>query len=277
MNNLKLAGVMLSAIVLVACGNADEPALQDTPAVSETTVTETTAPEAQEAPEETLAAVEESDGSFDEEAQAREVSLRIAQNTAESTPVRFQEGTHFARFRPTKATVGGGNGIEVVEVFWYGCNHCFNLEPFVRQWKAGAAEDVSFVKMPAVWNPIVEQHAKLFYTIEALANSGELDSAEPVHQAIFDAIHVERRRIQTESAFKSLLAKFNVRGETFDAAWNSFEVDTRMRQAKSLNRSYNIASVPTMVVNGKFVTDETRAGGKQQLFAVIDELVASER
>jgi thiol:disulfide interchange protein DsbA len=81
----------------------------------------------------------------------------------------------------------------------------------------------------------------------------------------------------SEQSIRELLAGFGVSAEQFESAWTSFEVNTRLRQAKTLNRNYNIASVPTIVVNGKYVTDETMAGGKPELFAVIDELVASER
>lgn len=270
----------LLCLVLVACGGEQTPAEPAAAAPATEAVTEDAAAaqataEESAAPE--LAAVEESDGSFDANEEAREVSLRMAQDTTAAAPVRFKEGVHYSRFRPTKPTVGGGQGIEVAEVFWYGCNHCFNLEPAVARWKKDIAEDVSFVKMPAVWNPAVEKHAKLFYTVEALAGSGVIEDAAAVHQAIFDRLHVERRQLAREAAFITFLADFGVSKEAFEKAWSSFEVDTRMRQAKSLNRSYSIASVPTMIVNGKYSTDVTRAGSTADLFAVIDELVATER
>ncbi|MEM8547400.1 MAG: thiol:disulfide interchange protein DsbA/DsbL [Pseudomonadota bacterium] len=273
----QLAFGSLLCLVLVACGGEQTPADPAAAAPETETVTEDASAEetATAAPE--LAAVEESDGSFDANEQAREVSLRMAQETTAAAPVRFKEGVHYNRFRPTKPTVGGGQGIEVAEIFWYGCNHCFNLEPAVARWKKDIAEDVSFVKMPAVWNPAVEKHAKLFYTVEALAGSGIIEDAAVVHQAIFDRLHVERRQLAREAAFISFLADFGVSKEAFEKAWGSFEVDTRMRQAKSLNRSYSIASVPTMIVNGKYSTDVTRAGSTADLFAVIDELVATER
>ncbi len=265
--------------LLVACGNdsAEQAAATEAETASEPATpvaAEQAKPEAEEA---VLAAVEESDGSFDANAVAKEGSLRMAQNTADATPQRFNEGTHYKRFRPTKMKVNGGDSIEVAEVFWYGCNHCYNLEPLIARWKSDLPEDVEFVKMPAVWNPALETHAQAFYTIEALAGSGVIENKHAVHMAFFDKIHVDRQRMTSEKSIVDLLGAFGVSKEQFESAWTSFEVNTKMRQAKTLNRSYNIASVPTIVVNGKFVTDETMAGGKPELFAVIDELVASER
>ena len=201
----------------------------------------------------------------------------MAQNAVDAAPQRFKEGTHYKRFRPTKMTVNGGDRIEVAEVFWYGCNHCYNLEPLLQRWKSDLPENVELVKMPAVWNPALETHAQAFYTIEALAGAGVINDTQPVHMAFFDKIHVERQRMTSEKSIVDLLANFGVSKDQFEGAWTSFEVNTKLRQAKTLNRSYNIASVPTIVVNGKYVTDETMAGGKPELFAVIDELVASER
>ena len=267
-------------LALAACSqDAPEDAQASATAPAET-AEETPAQDAaaqDEAETPVLAAVEESDGSFDAAAEAEQVTLRMAQETAARTPQRFTEGEHYQRFRPTKTTILGADAIEVAEVFWYGCNHCYNLEPTLKAWQQGLPADVTFVKMPAVWNPTLESHAQLFYTIEALAAAGEVEDSNPLHQAVFDAIHVDRNPLRGERSMTELLARFGVEKAAFDAAWGSFEVNTRMRQAKSLNRAYSISSVPTIVVNGKYVTSEVSAGGKQELIAVIEELVASER
>lgn len=274
----RLIAAMAATALLVACGDRDEEAVAEVTAPAAQTAAPEVAPVPQ-TPEAapTLAAAEESDGSFDADAVAKEGSLRMAQNTTEATPQRFKEGVHYKRFRPVKPTIGGNERIEVAEVFWYGCNHCFNLEPTLDKWSAEQADDVTFVKMPAVWNPTVETHAQFFYTIEALAGAGVITDKKAVHQAFFDSIHVKNQRIYKKDALGQFLSPYGVNSELFDKTWSSFDVDSKMRQAKSLNRAYNIASVPTLVINGKYVTDETMAGGKAQLVAVIDELVASER
>ncbi|MEO0574950.1 MAG: thiol:disulfide interchange protein DsbA/DsbL [Pseudomonadota bacterium] len=274
----RIIAALAATAMLVACGNSDEETAAVAQAPTTETVVEEAAPVASKPDDtQTLAAAEESDGSFDADAVAQEGSLRMAQNNAEATPQRFKEGVHYKRFRPVKPTVGGNERIEVAEVFWYGCNHCFNLEPTLEKWSGEQADDVTFVKMPAVWNPTVETHAQFFYTIEALAGAGTITDKKAVHQAFFDSIHVKNQRIYKKDALGEFLAPFGVSAEQFDKTWRSFDVDSKMRQAKSLNRAYNIGSVPTLVINGKFVTDEDMAGGKAQLIAVIDELVASER
>ncbi|MEL6214799.1 MAG: thiol:disulfide interchange protein DsbA/DsbL [Pseudomonadota bacterium] len=275
---MRLKFVILVAAALTACGS-------DTPEITADAAVETAPTVAETAPQPTsatpnsgeLEAVEESDGSFDAEAEAREVTLRMAQEPAANSPQRFRAGEHFTRYQPTKTTITGTDGIEVAEVFWYGCNHCYELEPMLNRWSNDLPADVTFVKMPAVWNPLLETHAQLFYTIEALIGAGKVQDNLDLHGAVFNEIHVNKKGLRTEREIRSFLARLGIDEETFEGGWNSFEVNTRMRQAKSLNRAYQISSVPTMVINGKYRTDEVRAGSKPQLIAVVDELVASER
>lgn len=264
-------------VALAACGSSE-------PETTAAPVTDATAdaPVAEQAPAETeaapvLAAVEESDGSYDPEAVAEEGALRMARDDTPAAPQRFKEGVHYKRFRPAKLTVEGGPTVEVAEVFWYGCNHCYNLEPVLRRWDDNKPENVSFVKVPAVWNPVLETHARAFYTIEALAGSGLIEDKETVHMAFFDKMHVEKQRMTSEKSIREFLGNFGVSAQDFEDTWASPWVATRFNQAKRINRAYGIASVPTIVVNGKFVTDEGMAGSKPELVAVIDELVASER
>jgi thiol:disulfide interchange protein DsbA len=277
---LRLPLIAVAMLTLAACGSKD-----DTPAEIEAPVQAATQPEA--APAETeakaeaepIAAIEESDGSADPAEESTE-SLRLAQADApvSATPAaRFREGEHYNRYRPARMKVSGTDDIEVAEAFWYGCSHCYNLEPILRRWSADLPDGVQFVKLPAVWNPTLEKHAQLFYTVEALAGAGKLDDAGAVHQAIFNAIHQERNPLASTRSMSALLERFGVSESDFESTWESFEVVTKLRQAKTLNRNYQIASVPTMVVNGKYVTSETLAGSKDRLLAIIDELVASEQ
>lgn len=272
---------LVVALLLAGCGQSDE-AIE----AAQTTATEATE-SAAEAPAEVattdaepsseLAAVEESDGSFDAEEEAKEITLRMAQESTQAAPQRFSEGQHFQRYRPTKTTVTGTDGVEVAEVFWYGCNHCYNLEPTLKRWSSDLPADVTFVKLPAVWSPLHETHAQLFYTIEALAGADKISDKSVFHAAVFEEMHVNRNLLRTERVIRNFMEQRGIDRETFESGWNSFEVNTRMRQAKSLNRAYGIDSVPTMIVNGKYRTSEAQAGGKPDLIAVIEELVASER
>ena len=264
-------------VALAACGSSE-------PETTAAPVTDTAAdaPVAELAPADTeaapvLASGEESDGSYDPEAVAEEGALRMARDDTPAVPQRFKEGVHYKRFRPAKLTVEGGPTVEVAEVFWYGCNHCYNLEPVLRRWDDNKPENASFVKVPAMWNDVLKVHAQAFYTIEALAGSGLIENKDAVHMAFFDKMHVENQRMTSERSIREFLENFGVSEQDFENTWTSPWVKTRINQAERINRSYGIASVPTIVVNGKFITDEGMAGSKPELVAVIDELVASER
>lgn len=275
--NTRTLITLLLAATLAACSGEPETTAAATEAAEapETAAAETTAAPAQAEP--VLEAVAESDGSYDPNAVAEEGALRMARTETAAAPQRFQEGVHFKRFRPAKLTVEGGPSVEVAEVFWYGCNHCYNLEPVLRRWASDKPENVTFVKVPAVWNPVLETHARAFYTIEALAGAGLIEDKDAVHMAFFDKMHVEGERMTSERSISEFLGAFGVSEQDFENTWTSPWVATRFNQAKRLNKAYGIASVPTIVVNGKYVTDEGMAGGKPELVAVIDELVASER
>ena len=178
MTKIDLTRLPLLAIALVAlaaCGSKD-----DTPAVAQPAAQAEARPEsapAEAAPEQEaapIAAIEESDGSVDP-AEENTESLRLAQADVPLSAVptsRFREGQHYNRWRPARMKVTGTDGVEVTEVFWYGCSTCNKFEPLLNRWVPDLPQGVEFVKLPAVWNPTLEKHAQLYSTIEALANAG---------------------------------------------------------------------------------------------------------
>lgn len=267
-----------AAVAIAACGNgpeepaADEPVAQlDAPEQAEPAV----AAKAEEpAP---IAAIEESDGSVDASEDEATESLRLARNDAPAAPAtRFREGEHYEQWRPTRMTVTGTDGVEVVEVFWYGCSTCDKFEPLLKRWSSDLPEGVDFVKLPAVWNPTLEKHAQLYYTIEALAIDGKLENPAAVHQAVFDTIHREKRSAVTSNRdMVALVSRFGISEADFDRAWKSLWVNTRLNQAKRLNDTYDIGGVPTMVVNGKFVIRLKTT--LESMLSVADELAAFEK
>lgn len=159
-----------------------------------------------------------------------------------------------------------GEQIEVLELFWYGCPHCFSMEPMVKKWVESAPEDVGFRRMPAVLGKSWRPHALAYYTAEAL---GVL---ERVHVALFEAIHVQRRRVNDEDAFAELFAAQGVSEGEFRKVYNSFGVQTKVQQAGVRVRSYRITGVPAIIVNGKY---RVKAG--QKTFEIVDFLVEKER
>ena len=218
--------------------------------------------------------VEES--AAEEQAEDKPLVLAQADVPTASQDWKFKEGTHFARMVPTQPTVGGADKIEVAEVFWYGCNHCYDFETYVSRWRDEKPANVRFVRIPAVWNPLVKLHAQLYYTEEVLVKNGKIENPEQFRAAVFAEYHRRGNRMASESAIQAVFERHDVSAEDFTNTWNSFEVAQKLRVAQDLARRYSIASVPTIVVNGKYRTGATEAGGYPPLMDLIDELIARE-
>jgi len=166
------------------------------------------------------------------------------------------------------------NKLEVLEIFWYGCPHCYHLEPALNEWLKTKPNDVTFVKMPAVldlkhkWT----ETAKIFYVAEAL------NVFDKIHIALFQAIHEKKRNLSTEQEFAQFFNEVaGVSKEDFTKAFNSFAVDMKIRNALRLTQAYGISSVPVLIVNGKYRIDSGQTEGMKNLFKAIDELLNEAR
>ena len=161
--------------------------------------------------------------------------------------------------------------IEVVELFWYGCPHCYQLEPVIKPWAEKLPEDVQFKRIPAMFGGIWNAHGQLFVTLESMG-------VEPkVHDAVFAAYHQERKKLATPEEMADFLEGHGVDKQAFLKAYNSFGVRGRVEQAKKLGMAYQITGVPVMVVNGKYRFDIGSAGGPQRALEVADFLIEKER
>ncbi len=205
-------------------------------------------------------------------AEATETPAAPEATTGDFDPNRFQAGKHYTILTPAQPTSVGPDQVEVVEVFWYGCPHCYTLEPFAERWaKSTKPEGTEFVKMPAALNPNWQVHARLFYAAETL---GVLDK---VHGDIFREIHVNRNPLNTEDLMVAFFDQHGVSREDFLEAWNSFAVETNLKRAGSIVRRYRLTGVPAVVVNGKYVTGADKAGGNEAVFEVVNFLVEKEK
>jgi thiol:disulfide interchange protein DsbA len=198
--------------------------------------------------------------------------LRLGEvSNASPTSERFKEGTNYRRVVPAQPTSAPPGKVEVVEVFWYGCGHCFQLDPSVESWrKKGKPQYVEFTRVPAMWNDTLRMHARLFYATEAL---GKLDE---LHTAIFREIHANNNPLNTIEKMKAFFKQHGVDPEEFQKAFSSFGVESKLQRADFLNRRFQIDSVPQVIVNGKYITDQGKAGGEPELFDLVDELAAHE-
>lgn len=163
--------------------------------------------------------------------------------------------------------------VEVVELFWYGCPHCFQFEPHLERWLAKKPPHVVFTRVPAVFssNRLWLLHAQAFYTAQAL---GVLDR---VHRPLFDAYHADKRPLDTKELLAAFFREQGVAEADFERAWGSFGVQSKTQQAVVLTARYGVTGVPTMVVNGKYRTSGSLTGTFANLLKVVDALVEQER
>ncbi len=170
------------------------------------------------------------------------------------------------------AQPGGSDGkVQVVEMFWYGCPHCFEFEPTLRDWEKNKPENVEFIKMPAIFNnPRWELHAAAFYTADML---GVMDK---FHTPFFNAIHLKKERMRSKEEIREFFAGIGVDGKTFDDTFDSFAVQTKVRRAADLSRKYGISGVPSLVVNGKYVVDGPKAKSYENMVRIVNALVEKE-
>ena len=161
--------------------------------------------------------------------------------------------------------------IEVVELFWYGCPHCYAFEPVVNPWAEKLPSDVNFVRLPAMFGGPWDAHGQMFLTLEAMGVEHK------VHAAVFNAIQREGKKLTDKNDMADFLATQGVDKEKFLATFNSFAIQGQIAKAKELAKKYEISGVPTMVVDGKYRFDLGTAGGPEQALNVADQLIAKER
>jgi len=272
-----LIWICAGLFVLSACSKQEEATAPEvTPEVVEETTSDTaaSAEEITEAVTEEIEVVEES--AAEPEPSEQEIKLAVAEPPAAAREWQFKEGEHYFRMVPTQPTVGGADKIEVAEFFWYGCPHCYDLEPYINKWAEDKDPNVRFVRVPATWNALVRLHGQLYYTEEVLARNGVLKDVAAFREAVFQEYHRRSNRMSSEAAIQKVFARFGVSAEDFESTWNSFEVNQKLRVAADLARRYSISSVPAIVVNGKYRTSATETGSYPRLMEAIDELTVRE-
>ena len=205
---------------------------------------------------------------------------RLAQALPTQTSLaggKWQAGKNYTLISPAQPTSVGPGKVEVIEVFWYGCSHCYELDPYLESWKKNKPAYVEFVRLPVIWGPGHKLHARLFYTLQVL---GKLDA---LHSKVFDTIHRGGNMLlgQDEDAtFKMQLAwaeANGINGADFKREYNGFAVNTALQRAEQLTKRYRVAGVPFMIVNGRYSTDVGAAGGHSQLLTLLNDLAASEK
>ena len=196
--------------------------------------------------------------------------LIINSGTAIAQDERYQAGTHY-EVLTTPVHTSDPKRIEVTEVFWYGCSHCFSFEPMVSAWADQLPEDVKLVHSPAIWHKTMALHARAYYTAKALK------VLDPVHRAIFEAMNLKKNKLASKKAIGKIFLAQGVDLDKFNKTFDSFGVVSATKQADARQRSYNVRGTPEMVVNGKYRINAKMAGGQGGMLKVADYLIGIER
>jgi protein dithiol oxidoreductase (disulfide-forming) len=192
---------------------------------------------------------------------------------------KWKAGINYDVLVPARPTSVAPGKVEVLEIFWLGCPHCYDFEPLLKGWLKSKPNYVEFVRAHVIWQQVHRWHARLYYTIEALGRPGLFEKA-------FEAIHQLQKRGEPglvgnsdDESFRvqqSWAVQNGVSAEEFAQAYNSFGVNMQMQRAEELTQRYQVQGVPFIAVNGKYTTDIGKAGGEAKLIELINDLVAAE-
>ncbi|WP_394261785.1 thiol:disulfide interchange protein DsbA/DsbL [Moraxella boevrei] len=160
-----------------------------------------------------------------------------------------------------------GNKIIVREFFWYGCPHCYNLEPHMQKWAKTKPADVAFMQTPAAMNPVWEQNARGFYTAQLMGIQHK------THQAMFDALQKDRQKLYDQASIGKWYASQGADLNKFNSLYNSFAVNTKIARSQEAAKRYQLSGVPAVVVDGKYVV----SGEDDKVTQVVDFLVKKAR
>jgi len=185
---------------------------------------------------------------------------------------QFIAGQHYEVLEVSVGTIDPEAPVAVEEVFSYLCIHCYSFDPAVEAWKSSQNSEVSFSRVPAVFNQAWALMAQVFYAAEGLG------VGKGLHEKLFKAVHVDRLNFADEDVLEDFIVRnTDLDVESFRGVFESFSVGTKVRQADAKTRAYEVTGVPTMVVNGKYRIDGKMAGGNKEMLEVVDFLVAKER
>lgn len=193
------------------------------------------------------------------------------------TSSQWRPGVNYTVISPAQPTNAPPGKVQVMEVFWLACPHCDALEPYIQKWRKSKPSYVQFVRVPVMWGPVQRAHARLYYTFEALGRRDMIDKTfRYIHgleaQRGTESILVGSSKANTLRIQQAYAASNGIAPSAFASAYNSFDVNTRLQQAEEINQIYEIESVPTIIVDGRYRTNPEKAGGENHLIELINFL-----
>jgi protein dithiol oxidoreductase (disulfide-forming) len=279
---------LASVLALCACARQEPVPLPSAPPPAATTDTAPARPAAastQSEIEQATRSQESGGGEAEHSPSDTSLEQMAAAPAAVPLPVgKWKPGVNYTLLVPAQTTSVAAGKIEVLEVFWLACPHCYEFEPFVRTWLKSKPAYVEFVRVPVIWQGIYKAHARLYYTLVALGHQDLVEKA-------FDTIAQQRVPLAGNDEQESfrLQQKFatdnGVSADDFAKAYNSFSVNSDLMRAEEITQRYRVQGVPFIVVNGKYTTDVAQAGGytevvhtggEAKLIELINDLTAAE-
>ena len=161
--------------------------------------------------------------------------------------------------------------IVIYEFFWYGCPHCFNLEPTMNQIEADLGKDTILIKVPVSLRDTWQNHAKAYFTLK------QMNLDDDLHDKLFEEIHINSQRLDTKDSLSQFVSNNGYNAKKFEELFDSFGTEIRMNKASRLAREYQISSVPTLVINGKYMTSGSYVSSFDELVDVVNLLIEKER
>ena len=197
------------------------------------------------------------------------LAISTAPVSAADQPIR--EGGQYHPINPPVATTVKPGQIEVVEMFFYACPHCYRLDPKIRAWRKRQPDDVVFRRVPAIVGPTWPDQARAYYIAEEL---GILDS---FHPAFFDSIHKDGKQYYNRLALIQFFVAQGIDGNKVAALYDSPEVAEKTNQARLLTVKYGLNGVPAMIVDGRYKTASYYTRNLDEMLTVVDHLTAKVR
>lgn len=182
----------------------------------------------------------------------------------------YEAGVHYQPLAGAENKSNSEEKVTVTAVFSYMCVHCANLEPSLAAWIKTLDDSVEIKHLPVVFSSSWEPMARAYYVAEISNKTAE------THQAMFDEIHVNKQRMRSVDDIAEFYARFGIETEEFEKLYNSFAVDTRLRQGQVSLRNYQVNSTPTFIVNGKYRVTAAMAGSNAEMFRVLEYLIEKE-
>jgi protein dithiol oxidoreductase (disulfide-forming) len=272
---------LLALLVLAACGHQAPPpapaAPPATPPASQLAPPPVQTPpqSGQSETEQATASQESGDGSSERSAADNSLEqIAPAPAPAAASAGRWQAGTNYTVLVPAQPTSVPAGHVEVLEVYWLGCPHCYALEPALHDWLKNKPAWVDFVRVPVMWEPLHRSHARLYYTLEALGRPDLIAKAfDAIQQGTPLGADDEQQALRLQQKWA---ADNGVTAADYAKAYGSFAVAAGLSHAEEVTQRYQVLSVPTIVINGKYRTGLRQAGGDTQLMQLVADLAAAE-